>query len=111
MNIPKTIKLGGVRYTVEITDKLNLGNANYSAEIDYLILTIRICPTVPQKQEVDFLHELLHAIADHLGYKDHDEKKIDELAHALYMVIEDNPGLFAPPEKPESFKPSKGARP
>lgn len=96
MNIPKSIKIGGVTYAVEITDKLNLGNVNYSGEIDYVNLVIRVAPNAPQKQEVDLVHELLHGIADHLGYSDHDEKKIDELAHALYMVVQDNPELFAP---------------
>lgn len=96
MNIPKSIKIGGVTYAVEITNKLDLGNANYSGEIDYVNLVIRICPNSQAKVEVDLMHELLHGIADHLGYSDHDEKKIDELAHALYMVIVDNPELFAP---------------
>lgn len=44
--------------------------------------------------EADFLHEMLHGIFDHLGYVNHDEKKIDELANALYMVIQDNPEVF-----------------
>lgn len=44
--------------------------------------------------EADFLHELVHGIFDHLGYTDHDEKKIDELANVLHMVIVDNPEIF-----------------
>ena len=38
---------------------------------------------------------MLHAIFHGLGYRDHDEKKIDELAQALYAVIVDNPEMFA----------------
>ena len=94
MNIPEKVKIGGVTYAVEITENLNLGKANYSGEIDYINLVIRVCPYAQKKMEVDFIHELLHGIFDHLGYSDHDEKKIDELAHALYMVIEDNPDMF-----------------
>lgn len=99
MNIPKSVKIGGVTYAVEITDKLDLGSANYSGEIDYVNCIIRVCPHAQAKMEADFIHELLHGIFDHLGYSDHDEKKIDELAHALYMVIVDNPKMFEPKSK------------
>lgn len=44
--------------------------------------------------EADFWHELVHAILDHLGYRNHNEKKVDEMANALYMVIRDNPKMF-----------------
>ncbi len=94
MNIPSAVKIGGVTYTVEITDKLDLGKVSYSGEIDYCNLAIRVCPNAQKKMEVDFLHELMRGIYEHLGYDQHDEKKIDELAHALYMVIEDNPDMF-----------------
>ena len=95
MNIPKSIKIGGAVYTVKITDRLDLGKVNYSGEIDYVNLIIRVCPNAEGKMEVDLLHELIHGIADFMGYSGHDEKKIDELAHALHMVITDNPELFA----------------
>ena len=94
MNIPKKLKIGGKVYTVEITDKLFLGNANVSAEIMYNDLVIRVSPQAQGKMEADFLHELIHGIFDHLGYRDHDEKRVDELAQALYMVIVDNPNVF-----------------
>ena len=44
--------------------------------------------------KADFVHEMVHGILDHLGYSDHDEKKVDEMAKALYMVFEDNPNMF-----------------
>jgi len=94
MKIPKKIKIGGKVYKVEKTDRLNLGHVNYSGEIDYVNLVIRIVPSAKGKMEADFLHELCHGIFNHLGYTDHDEKKIDELANALYMIIQDNPEIF-----------------
>jgi hypothetical protein len=94
MNIPSFLKIGGKFYRVEVTDKLDLGKVNYSGEICYGDLIIRICPNAKGKMEADFIHELLHGIFDHLGYTNHDEKKIDELANALYMVIQDNPEIF-----------------
>lgn len=42
---------------------------------------------------------MIHGILNHLGYIDHDEKKVDEFANALHMVILDNPVMFAPDEK------------
>ena len=94
MKIPEKIKIGGKIYAVEITDKLDLGSVNYSGEISYQNLIIRICPSAKCKMEADFLHEMMHGIFNHLGYVNHNEKKIDELANALYMVIQDNPELF-----------------
>lgn len=93
MNIPQSVKIGGKVYQVEITDKLTLGKANVSAEIDYMALSIRICPSARGKMEADFVHELIHGILDFLGYDNHDEKKVDEMANALYMVIRDNPKM------------------
>ena len=57
---------------------------------------IRICPGTRGKMEADFIHELIHGILDHLGYKDHDERVVDSIAQALYMVIQDNPEMFRP---------------
>lgn len=94
MKIPSKVKIGAKTYRIEITDRLDLGSVNYSGEILYSKLLIRICPSEKEKMEVDFLHELVHGIFDHLGYTDHDEKKIDELANVLHMVIVDNPEIF-----------------
>ena len=44
--------------------------------------------------EADFLHEMIHGMLDFLGYKEHDEKRVDELANVLHMVILDNPEIF-----------------
>lgn len=94
MKIPEHIKIGGKVYQVEQTKNLDLGNANYSGEVDYMNLIIRIVPAAKGRMEADLLHEMVHAIYDHLGYTSHDEKKVDELAQALYMVIQDNPEMF-----------------
>lgn len=82
MTIPEKLKIGAKVYDVEITNKLDL--------------VIRICPNAQAKMEADFLHEMIHGMLDHLGYTEHDEKKVDELANVLHMVILDNPAVFAP---------------
>ena len=101
MNMPKSVKIGGKVYRVEVTDKLTLGKANVSAEIDYMELVIRIHPSARGKMEADFWHEVVHGILDHLGYRRHNEKKVDELANALYMVISDNPKIFVKDNNPK----------
>ena len=88
----------GKTYTVEITNKMDLGINNVSAEILYGDLIIRISPQAAAKMEADFIHEMVHAIYFGLGYRDHDEKRVDELANALHSVIVDNPDVFAPAE-------------
>jgi len=93
MKIPEKVKIGGRIYTVTTTENIKLGT-NYSAEIDYEKLEIRIRPIAQAKMEHDFLHELTHGIFDFAGYKDPDEELIDRIASALHMIITDNPGVF-----------------
>lgn len=71
MTIPEKLKIGAKVYGVEITNKLDLGNVNYSGEISYTDLAIRICPNAQAKMEADFLHEMIHGMLDHLGYTEH----------------------------------------
>lgn len=89
MTIPEKLKIGAKVYGVEITNKLDLGNVNYSGEISYTDLVIRICPNAQAKMEADFLHEMIHGMLDHLGYTEHDEKKVDE-AHSYDVVETEN---------------------
>lgn len=95
MKIPNKIKIGGKIYTVEETNDLRLGSLNCSAECDYQDLKIRLVPyTCEGKKQADFIHEVIHAIADNLGYKQQDEQAIEAFAQALYAVIIDNPEMF-----------------
>lgn len=95
MKIPKTVKVGGNIYTIEVTDNLNLGSSTVTGEIDYENLKIRLVPyTCEAKKQADFMHELIHAMAYNLGYRLHDEKEIDAFAQLLYAVIKDNPEVF-----------------
>ena len=100
MKIPERIKVGGKSYTVNTVNRLALG-CDYSAEILYSDLQINITPQAQAKMEADFLHELVHAMLDHMGKKEHDEREVDGLAQALHMVLTDNPGLFGEQPKTE----------
>lgn len=95
MKIPNKIKIGGKFYTVEETDDLRLGSLNCSAECDFVNLKIRLVPyTCKNKKQSDFIHEVVHAIADNLGYKEQDEQAVEAFAQALYALIVDNPEMF-----------------
>ncbi len=98
MRITEKLKVGGKVYAVVVTNNLAGGRANRSAEIDYLAQEIRLTERTADGMRVDFFHEMIHAILDFLGYVEHDEKEVDELANTLYMVIADNPELFCDKE-------------
>lgn len=93
MNVPDKIKIGGLSYDVLETENISLG-MNYNAEILYGSQKINLRPMAKGQKERTFLHEVLHGIYDNLGYINHDEKQIDELAGSLYALIIDNPELF-----------------
>ena len=99
LNIPSSVKIGGKVYSIEITDKLFLGAAGHSAEIQYSDLVIRVCPQARQKMEADLLHEIVHGLFSHMGLYDHDEEQVERLAAALYMLICDNPEMFEKEDK------------
>lgn len=67
MMIPEKLKIGAKGYGVEITNKLDLDNVNYSGEISYTDLVIRIRPNAQAKKKA------LHIAADAMGlsFKEH----------------------------------------
>lgn len=94
MVIPNKVKIGAKTYDIERTEGMKLGIMNCSAEIDYKETVIRLSKCSETKMEADFMHEIVHAIYDNLGYTEHDEKQISELANALHAFIADNPKIF-----------------
>ena len=94
MKIPESVKVGGLRYVVSVTPHLALGD-NYNAETCFRDLRINVRPMQEEVMKRTFLHEVVHAIYDNLGYRIHDEKEVDEMAGALYALIIDNPEMFS----------------
>lgn len=93
MNIPKTLKIGGKTYDVTVTENITLGSG-CNGEILYNDLKINIRPMARANMEACLIHEIMHGIHANLGYIEHDEKQIEELAEALYAVFVDNPELL-----------------
>ena len=98
MHIPKHVKIGGFRYKVNITDRITLG-AGYVGECDFLNLDINIRPGNRARMEQVLLHEVVHAVYEHLGFSNHDEQQIDMFASALHALIINNPDMFRSGEK------------
>lgn len=91
MKIPKTVKIGGLNYTVELTD-IEQGKAQsdsiglHHARFTKIIIDNRLSS---DKQESIFLHEILEAL--NLMYSlELEHKTIDILEAGLYQVLKDN---------------------
>jgi hypothetical protein len=92
--IPEKVKIGGITYEVKQGVERLVKGQGYSAEIIYEDAVINLAKGCEVIAERDLWHEVIHAIKSNLGYKNHDEKEIDELAGALYALIVDNPEMF-----------------
>lgn len=95
MQIPKNIKVGGIRYRVQV-----VGSEELEDKVGGKIATdkclIKIIKAEPQYMHQTFLHEVLHAINMEI-----EEEKIEFLSQALYQVICDNPKVFEVGDKHE----------
>jgi hypothetical protein len=99
MQIPKTVKVGGITYdVVEVDHDLCVNQKEVHGKIEYNFCKITIRSDMQSKQlmELTFLHELVHAMARerNLDWGDNDELYTEELAKALHCVIKDNPDIF-----------------
>lgn len=99
MKIPKSVRVGGVDYDVEIAHALDkFGEVHGLITLDENLIEVRRCGSKDFMVQT-FLHELLHAIQYHIGAEFSDkeaenERIIDAIAKSLYMVMQDNPGIF-----------------
>lgn len=83
MKIPKTFQLAGTTWKVEEVEGLTeLGYC------DPTVAVVRIRSTLPNAvKESTFCHELMHAIHDTAGLRDHDERDIDAFGHLLHQFL------------------------
>lgn len=95
MNIPNKVLINCIPYKVEVVEQNSQAlNPKLSACVDYATQTIYLSAISPEIQQVDFLHECIHAMIDALGYEEHDEKLVDGLAHQLFMFHQLNADMF-----------------
>jgi len=89
MKIPKTVKICGLDYNVNLTDDLykkgTVGGHNVNE------LTISLQKGVSQQfLEQTFVHECLHAIDYHYNNDGLKEEEVDRLANGIYQFLNDN---------------------
>jgi len=89
IEIPDTIKVGGLDYTVIFGRSLRLAGNLRKGETRYAEQVIAIDDTALQQQinEV-MLHELLHAVDNVYNADCLTEDEVNRLAHGLHQVFE-----------------------
>jgi Zn-dependent peptidase ImmA (M78 family) len=95
MNIPKTIKILGRTFVIEMIDlKKEKDNYQLGGYLLYEDQRIAIDNTKHKEhQESTLLHEIIHAIV-FMQAIELKEKDIERLEAGLYQVIKDNPEIF-----------------
>ena len=87
MIIPKTIKIGGLTYKVEVVDKMDDDSA--VGKTYFQELKIRVGKAEPDFMLQTFMHEIMHTINGEIP-----EVEIEFLSMSLFQVIKDNPQIF-----------------
>ena len=86
MNIPKSLKIGGHTYKVEVTKDKNKIDDDSVGCLDRKTGTIYISEDLIQSErEATLLHEILHTLNGELT-----ETFVEGLAQQLYQVLSDN---------------------
>ena len=96
MNIPDSVRIGGVDYSIVYKERIISGEGKaLLGQIDFDNSRILIEPSVQslQGQHQTLLHEIMHGIEHHFKM-DLTEDEIDNLANGVYMVAADNPDIF-----------------
>jgi hypothetical protein len=85
IQIPKSIKIGGLNYSVTVVE--NLPTA--CADTNFQKQAIRIEEAHPKFMQQAFIHEILHTING-----EWDELSVEFMAMAWFQIFQDNPSLF-----------------
>lgn len=94
MIIPATVKIGPIVYT--IAENPRFASDQLVGEIRYYQSTIELQPNMsPAMTEVGLWHEMFHAILLQGGFREHDERLLDILAHGVVRLLQDNEFLRA----------------
>lgn len=94
MKIPGKIKVLYKEYTVEETANLHDNGGDLYGQIHYLPEKIFLNVDAKEEQKKStLLHELIHAM-DEIYSIGLEEKQVEKLGNAFYMLQKDNPELF-----------------
>lgn len=99
-DLPETIRVGGIDYTVVERVDLRDGETWLNGHIVYNDLEIRLEEQLsPHKKWVVAWHEVLHGLLEHAAMDEHDEKLIVALGYGVTQALRDNPWLRQPPSE------------
>lgn len=100
MNIPESVNILGVNYTVERTNKLVVDKdiCYGSMNTPYSVIKLNMGIQSEEYAKITFLHEVCHAILDHYNVTNNDEDRIpkseealcDLFAQGFYQFMNDN---------------------
>lgn len=98
MNIPKSVRIGGVEYAIEEVEIARLGPNLCYGTIDYTGSTIELSTmddASHQHKCITLWHEILHGLFEHACVHPEDEEEIvDVLGKGIYQVLQDNATRF-----------------
>lgn len=95
MKILEKVKVLYKEYGVSEQVNLHDENGDLYGQIQYLQEKIVLNADASEEQKKSTLvHELLHAL-DEMYNIELEEKQVEKLGNAVYMLQKDNPGLFA----------------
>lgn len=94
MKIPKSIRIGGVEYSISYVPNLRVENQIAYGCISFDDCVIELSDTdgiAHEKRCQTLWHEILHGIRNHAGLEIKDEENVvDMFAKGIYQVLKDN---------------------
>lgn len=92
MTIPDNVKIGPVVYAIKENPRYVA--ENLVGQIMYYESVIELQPNLsPAMAEIGLWHEMFHGILLQGGFREHDERLPDVLAHGVVRLLQDNPFL------------------
>jgi len=92
MALPESVKVGPVVYAV--AENPRYVAENLVGQIFYYESRIEMQPNLSiDMAEIGLWHEVFHAILLQGGFREHDERLLDILAHGVVGVLRDNPSM------------------
>lgn len=95
---PHTVRIGAIRYTIELVDRAELGDYGRVGECNVNTATIRVADNRPDAVLAETLiHEVLHALFHDIGLDweaEDEERMVERMSPRLAALIGDNPALF-----------------
>ncbi len=94
MIIPEKVNILYKTYTIDFVDNLHDGAIDLYGHIQYVDEKILLnTGSSEEQQRATLVHELLYGMDDIFNIE-LEEKQIEKLGSALYMLIRDNPDMF-----------------